>query len=61
MAQTNERVWPQEKRNTGTLASRIKVFIRINLATSHGTKVDEDPQSFIDEMFKVVDVVGVTP
>lgn len=27
----------------------------------HGTKVDEDPQGFIDEVFKVVDTMGVTP
>ena len=27
----------------------------------HGTKVHEDPQGFIDEVFKVVDSMGVTP
>ena len=27
----------------------------------HGTKVDEYPQGFIDEIFKVVDSMGVTP
>ena len=29
--------------------------------TFHGTKVDEDPQSFIDEVFKVVDAMSEAP
>ena len=33
----------------------------MNPPTFHGTKVDEDPQGFIDEVFKVVDAMGVTP
>ena len=33
----------------------------MNPPTFYGTKVDEDPQVFIDEVFKVVDVMGVTP
>ena len=32
----------------------------MNPPTFHGTKVDEDPQGFIDEVFKVVDAMGVT-
>ena len=35
--------------------------MRMNPPTFHGTKVDEDPKSFIDEVFKVVDTMGVTP
>ncbi|XP_049397238.1 DEAD-box ATP-dependent RNA helicase 3B, chloroplastic-like [Solanum stenotomum] len=27
----------------------------------YGPKVDEDPQGFIDEVFKVLDVIGVSP
>ena len=33
----------------------------MNPSTFHGTKLDEDPQGFIDEVFKVVDTMGVTP
>ena len=33
--------------------------MRMNPPTFHGTKVDEDPQGFIDEVFKVVDSMGV--
>ena len=35
--------------------------MRMNPPTFHGTKVDEDPQGFIDEVFKVVDAMVVTP
>lgn len=40
---------------------RIQDFMRMNLPTFHDNKVDEDPQVFIDEVFKVADVMGVTP
>ena len=33
----------------------------MNPHTSHGTKVDEDPQGFMDVRFKVVDAMVVTP
>ena len=29
--------------------------------TFPGTKVDEDPEVFIDEVLKVVDILGLTP
>ena len=32
----------------------------MNPPTFHGTKVDEDPQGFIDEVFKVVDTMRLT-
>ena len=34
--------------------------MRMNPTTFHVTKVDKDPQGFIDEVFKVVPT-GVTP
>ena len=33
----------------------------MNPLTFHDTKVDEDPQGFIDVLFKVVYATGVTP
>ena len=47
--------------NASTPASRIWDFMRMNPPTFHGNNVDEGPQGFIDEVFKVVDDMGVTP
>ncbi|KAK4731662.1 hypothetical protein R3W88_024650 [Solanum pinnatisectum] len=33
----------------------------MNPPTFYGSKVDEDPQGFIDEVFKVLDAMGVSP
>ena len=57
-AQPNQGVGPQPNARTPT--SRIRDFIRMKPPTFHVTKVDEDPQGFIDEVFKVVDAMGVT-
>ena len=35
--------------------------MRMNPLTFDGPNVDENPQCFIDDVFKVVDVMGVTP
>jgi len=43
------------------VASRLGDFTRMNPSTFFGSKVDEDPQNFIDEVFKIVDAMGVTP
>ena len=59
--QANLGVGPQPQANASTLAPTNRDFMRINPLTFHATKVDEDPQGFIDDVFKVVDVMGVTP
>src|SRR5688572_17238643 len=41
-------------------ASRVRDFTRMNLPEFHGSKVDEDPQAFIDEVSRVVTIMGVT-
>ncbi|TMX05318.1 hypothetical protein EJD97_024694 [Solanum chilense] len=59
LSQGNQRGRPQP--NVSTPTSRIRDFMKMNPPTFHGTKVEEDPQSFIYEIFKVVDTMGVNP
>ena len=46
--------------NAKTTASRIRDFIRMNSLTLFGSKVEEDSQGFIDEVFKVLHAMGVS-
>lgn len=47
--------------NASTPTSRIRDFMTMNPPTFHGTKVDEFSQGFIDEVFEVVEAMGLTP
>uniref|UniRef100_M1DJU4 Zinc knuckle family protein n=1 Tax=Solanum tuberosum TaxID=4113 RepID=M1DJU4_SOLTU len=44
--------------NVGTTTTRIWDFTRMNPLKFHGSKVDEDPQEFIDEFYKIVGDIG---
>ncbi|WMV19434.1 hypothetical protein MTR67_012819, partial [Solanum verrucosum] len=41
--------------------TREKNFTIISPSVFHGSKVEEDPQEFIDEVYKVLMIMGVTP
>ena len=43
-----------------TMASRFRDFTRMNPPIFYGSKVDEDPQEFLDEVYKVLYVIRVT-
>lgn len=46
--------------NSIITASRIRDFERMNLTTFFSSKVEKDPQDFIDEVLKVLEVMGVS-
>src|SRR5688572_3403425 len=50
----------QVGRQASTPASRVRDFTRMNPPEFYGSKVDEDPQAFIDEVARVVTIMGVT-
>jgi len=60
-AQANWKVVVHVNPNVGTVISRVREFTRINPQDLHGSKVDEDPQEFINEMYKVLMIMGMTP
>lgn len=43
-----------------TTASTIRDFTGMNTPTFDGSKVEEDPRRFIDEVFEVLDAMGVS-
>ena len=59
LAQMANAITMQAGRNTPNQASRIRDFTRMNPPEFHGSKPNEDPQDFIEEIYKIVDIMGV--
>ena len=58
--QANRDVAPRPHQQVTTIASRLRVFTWMNTPTFYGSKVDEDPQEFLDEVYEVLYSMGVT-
>ena len=44
-----------------TFGERVRDFTRMNPPVFCGSKVDEDPQEFIDEVYKILVIMDVRP
>ena len=59
-AQSNRDVAPRPHQQVSTMASRLRDFTRMNPPTFYGSKFDNYPQEFVDEVYKVLYTMGVT-
>ena len=60
MTQVNKDVGPRVNAIESTMASRLRDFVRMNPLVFLGSKVGEDPQEFLNVVYKIVNAMGVT-
>ena len=57
--QANRDIAPRPHYQVTTMDFRLRDFTWMNPPTFYGSKVDEDPQEFLDDVYKVLYDVGV--
>lgn len=61
MAQANREFVDLVNPNVRTTQTRVRDLTTINTFEFYGSKVEENPQVFIDELYKILMTIGVTP
>ncbi|XP_049378245.1 uncharacterized protein LOC125843042 [Solanum stenotomum] len=59
-AHANRKVGPRANPNASTMTSRLRDFTKMKPLIFLGSKMNENPQEFLEEVYKIVDAVGVT-
>ncbi|TMX03309.1 hypothetical protein EJD97_017135 [Solanum chilense] len=54
----NREVGPRVQQNESTMAFRLRDFTRMKHSMFFGSKVNEGPQYFIDEVYKILNAMG---
>ena len=60
MAQANWEIETSMNKNCSKMDSHLRDFTRMNPLMFYGSKVNEDPQYFIDQVYKILLTMGVT-
>ena len=56
----NQEVGACVQQNASTMDSRLRDFTRMNRTMFFGSKVNKDPQDFLDEIYKILYAIGVS-
>ena len=59
-SKVNREVGPRVSQYDSTMASCLRDFTRMNPPMFFGSRSDEDPQDFIDKVYKILYAMGVT-
>lgn len=58
-AQVNRVVGPRVPQHSNNMASHLREFIWISPTMFFGSRLDEDPKDFLDEVYKILYAIGV--